>query len=98
MTMNLTNPAFGAIVGIDTSYASYLRNGRRIPSAALLIHIIKQFDLNPTEAMDAFVAGRECFGEYLRDTVFEQNPEELPVRHHDLLRRYHVLPPTEAVH
>jgi transcriptional regulator with XRE-family HTH domain len=88
----MTNAQFAEHVGdITISYASYLRSGSRLPSAGLLIRIIKVFKLDPNEAMTAYqkdeavnAAGERpdkgLFGAYLRENVFgDPAPDDSPV-------------------
>jgi hypothetical protein len=67
----MTNGAFGDAIGVTNSYASYMRNGHRKPSAELLIKIILTFELEPVPAMRAYQEGTEAFGVFLRETVFD---------------------------
>jgi hypothetical protein len=64
-TRKMTNAEFGAKVGCDPSFASYLRSG-----TDLFIEIILVFDLDPVEAIDAYRAGPDGYSAYLRRTVF----------------------------
>lgn len=66
----MTNAEFGAKVGCDPSFASYLRSGKRMPGTDLFIEIILAFELDPVEAIDAYRAGPEGYSAYLRRTVF----------------------------
>lgn len=66
----MTNRAFGDAIGVTNSYASYMRNGHRLPSADLLITIILTFELEPVPAMRAYQEGTEAFGVFLRENVF----------------------------
>ena len=66
----MTNREFGARVGCDPSFASYLRSGKRMPGTDLFIEIILAFELDPVGAMDAYREGAEGFSAYLRRHVF----------------------------
>lgn len=81
--MAMTNEDFAAKVGVTDSYASYLRNGKRLPSGDLLVTIIMKFELDPIPAMKAYQDGSDAFGTYLRDHVFSRtgSPAE-PVEAH----------------
>ena len=67
-----TNKSFANRVGIHYTYASRLRSGDRLPSAEVLVRIIREFDL-PTElALDAFTAGPQQFSRFLNENVFDR--------------------------
>lgn len=66
----MTNKEFAERVDVTDSYASYLRNGQRMPSGDLLVRIILTFELDPFSAMNAYQEGGDAFGAFLRDTVF----------------------------
>lgn len=70
--MGMTNPEFAGRVGVSASYASYLRNGQRVPSGDLLVKIILEFELEPVPAMKAYQDGGEAFGAFLRNQVFNR--------------------------
>lgn len=67
----MTNKEFGDAVGITGSYASYIRNGQKLPATKILINIILHFELEPVPAMRAYQEGGEAFGKFLRNTVFD---------------------------
>lgn len=67
----MTNREFGDAVGITGSYASYIRNGHRLPATDVMIKIILTFELEPVPAMRAYQEGGEAFGKFLRETVFD---------------------------
>lgn len=75
-TTHMTNRAFGEAIGVTDSYASYLRNGQKLPSAVTLIHIVFKFKLDPIPVMTAYLGGKEAFGEYLRTQVFDVEAED----------------------
>jgi len=66
----MTNEEFAGRVDVTDSYASYLRNGKRLPSGDLLVKIILTFELDPLPAMNAYQEGGNAFGAYLREHVF----------------------------
>lgn len=66
----MTNKEFAERVDVTDSYASYLRNGQRLPSGDLLVRIILTFEMDPISAMNAYKEGGDAFGAFLRDTVF----------------------------
>lgn len=66
----MTNEEFAGRVDVTDSYASYLRNGKRLPSGDLLVKIILTFELDPLPAMIAYQEGGTVFGAYLREHVF----------------------------
>lgn len=66
----MTNKDFAERIGVTDSYASYLRNGQRLPSGDLLVKIILVFELDPLRAMNAYQEGGSAFGLFLRDVVF----------------------------
>jgi len=69
-TAKLTNQDFASRVGITDSYASYLKNGQRLPSGDVLVKIIQEFELDAYAAMDAYREGGAVFGAFLRRAVF----------------------------
>jgi len=71
----VTNDEFGAAVGCDFTMASRLRNGARLPSRELLERIVKAYNLDANEALDASSQGGHAFAAYLRRTVFEPEPK-----------------------
>lgn len=73
----MTNEEFAARVDVTDSYASYLRNGKRLPSGDLLVKIILTFELDPVPAMKAYQEGGNAFGTYLRENVFSVKPRSL---------------------
>lgn len=66
----MTNEAFAQATGCTFTMASRLRNGRRLPSAALLIRIIRAFDLDDSEAMRQYEKGQAAFGRFIRTEVY----------------------------
>jgi transcriptional regulator with XRE-family HTH domain len=72
----MTNEEFGDRVGITDSYASYLRNGRRMPSAHLLMRIIRAFQLDPITTWNAYEKGSDEFSKYLRREIFDKKEPE----------------------
>lgn len=71
--MSLTNLEFASKLGITDSYASYLRNGQRLPSGEILVKIIMKFEMSPEQTRDAHLAyleGGSAFGAFLRREVF----------------------------
>ena len=67
--MAVSNARFASIAGCSESMASRLRNGHRLPSAALRDRITLEFGLEPGEVIKAF-ASPEAFGSFLREHVF----------------------------
>jgi transcriptional regulator with XRE-family HTH domain len=75
--VGVSNHQFAAKVGCNYTMASRLRNGKRTPSAAMLVRICEAFDLDKGEALTAFSGGREAMAQWLRDEVFEKGaPKE----------------------
>lgn len=70
----MTNKAFASEIGVTDSYASYLRNGQRLPSGDLLVKIILTFDLPRDPAMNAYREGATAFGKFLQERVFDGEP------------------------
>jgi len=66
----VTLETFAKKTGCHFTTASRLRSGHRLPSGRLLGRIIRQFGLNADEAMTAYNAGEDQFGQYLREKVF----------------------------
>lgn len=67
----MTNEQFGARVGCDFTMASRLRNGRRLPSGALLVRIHDEFRIPWAKLMDAYKAGAPAFGQLLSKRIFK---------------------------
>jgi hypothetical protein len=74
-TVNMTNEVFGSRVGCDYTMASRLRSGDRLPSRALLERIVKTFDLDGSEALEATSRGGPAFAAYLEEKVFRASSE-----------------------
>lgn len=64
-------------MGVHFTMASRLRNGMRLPSVSTLRKIVKEFDLDTKQALDAHGKGSAEFGRYLRQHVFEREPESV---------------------
>lgn len=81
----MTNGEFGQKIGVTDSYASYLRNGKKLPAGEVLARIIRLFNLDADttkRALQAYEDGKDAFGAFLRDEVFmvdETEPEETQV-------------------
>lgn len=69
-----TNMAFARKCGVHFTMASRLRNGHRLPSTSLLIRIHKKYHLPLADLTKAYSGGREAFGAYMRENVFEATP------------------------
>lgn len=63
----MTNAELGQRLGVTESYASYLRNGRRMPSGSLLAKMVEKFGMDGTGLLRAYRAGPEALATYLRD-------------------------------
>lgn len=74
--MGMTNEEFAGHLDVTDSYASYLRNGKRLPSGDLLVNIILTFELDPVPAMKAYQEGGNSFGAFLREHVFNAPSNE----------------------
>jgi hypothetical protein len=91
----VTNKSFAEKIGCTESYASYLRNGHRLPSGGILSAIILKYQLPPVAAMTAYLNGKQAFGSFLETHVFgaESDPSERP----DELADHEPEPETDAV-
>lgn len=70
-SLGLSNAEFGRRVGINASYASYLRNGTRTPGARLLVKIVMEFFAeSPQLPIGEFAKGPAAFSALLRSEVF----------------------------
>lgn len=63
---------FGTRVGIDFTYASRLKNGKRLPSAYVMDRIAAEFNISAKALLEAHSDGPEAFGELLRTRVFKE--------------------------
>lgn len=70
--MSRTNTEVAERLGIDFTYASRLRAGKRMPSAKLLIRIIREFNLPLRATHEAYEAGPTEFARYLRARVWDE--------------------------
>lgn len=66
----VTNAEFARLTGCNYTMASKIRNGTRMPSGALFSRIVRVFDLNGDEAVEAYAGGRAVFSEYIQNHVF----------------------------
>lgn len=72
----MTHAEVGTALGVTESYASYLRNGKRMPSAPVLSRMVEAFDLNKDQVyalMKAYSQGPAELARYL-DTVIPEVP------------------------
>lgn len=74
--MGVSNHQFADKVGCNYTMASRLRNGKRTPSAQMLVKICEAFDLNKGEALQAYSQGREAMAKWLRDEIFDKEDKE----------------------
>lgn len=72
----VTLEMFSERVGCHFTTASRLRSGERLPGRRLLGRIINTYNLDRNKAFDAFVAGPDEFGAFLRATVFTADDVE----------------------
>lgn len=63
----MTNAELGRKLGVTESYASYLRNGRRMPSGTVLSKLVAELGMDGTELLRAYRSGPEAMATYLRD-------------------------------
>lgn len=68
---------FSELVGCHFTTASRLRAGTRLPGREMFNRIVEAYDLDPMEALKAYVGPRAGFGAYLRQEVFHITEEEL---------------------
>lgn len=72
--MAVTNQEFAEATGCDSTMASRLRNGHRLPGADLLHRIATEYEI-PLELLhQKRDEGCEAMGAFLRDAIFEVNP------------------------
>jgi transcriptional regulator with XRE-family HTH domain len=72
MARRMTHAEVGRALGVTESYASYLRNGKRMPSAPVLSRIVIRFNLDEQQTyalMKAYTAGAKELSVYL-ESVF----------------------------
>lgn len=74
MAARVTNEEFGAKVGCDFTTASKLRNGTRLPSRELLERIIRAYDLDANDAIQA--TRSDTFGDYLKTMIFKSDESD----------------------
>lgn len=67
----VTLETFSARVGCHFTTASRLRAGERRPSPTTLKRIVSEYGLDREKAFNAFTAGPEAFGAFLREFVFD---------------------------
>lgn len=67
-----TNSEFAGAVGCHFTTASRIRNGERMPSAAMFARIIEAYGLDPVEAWSTYARGRPVTADYLKHRVFER--------------------------
>lgn len=67
----MTLETFSARVGCHFTTASRLRAGERRPSPTTLRRIVSEYGLDREKAFNAFTAGPEAFGAFLREYVFD---------------------------
>lgn len=72
----VTLGAFASRVGCHFSTVSRLKSGDRLPGRELLGRIIRGYQLNPEEALEAYIEGGHAFREFLLTNVFEQSKEQ----------------------
>jgi transcriptional regulator with XRE-family HTH domain len=72
--MAVTNEEFAERVGVHFTMASRMRNGNRLPSVKTMISISNAFDLKMDDLSDAYAAGPDQFGEFLRENIFDSIP------------------------
>lgn len=72
----VTLEMFASRVSCHFTTASRLKAGYRLPGRELLGRIVKAYRLNEQEAFEAFVGGRETFGKFLSDNIFNYVDEE----------------------
>lgn len=74
-TAAVTLEVFSDRVGCHFTTASRLRAGERLPGRRLLRSIVKEYGLDRGAALDAFTAGPESFGAFLRENVFKSKAD-----------------------
>lgn len=72
----VTLETFSERVGCHFTTASRLRSGERLPGRRLLGRIVHTYNLDRDKAFDAFTAGPDEFGAFLRATVFNTDSIE----------------------
>lgn len=68
MARRMTHAEVGKALGVTESYASYLRNGKRSPSAPVLSRIVEVFRLDERQTFDlmkAYGKGPSALAVYL---------------------------------
>jgi transcriptional regulator with XRE-family HTH domain len=79
-TVGVSNHQFAEKVGCNYTMASRLRNGKRTPSAQMLVRICAAFNLDMGQALQAYANGREAMAQWLRDEIFDKaDKEDVPV-------------------
>lgn len=68
---------FAERIGCHFTTASRIRSGNRIPGREMFDKIVKAYNLDPMEALKAYVGPRYDFGAYMRREVFHITEEEL---------------------
>jgi len=72
MTRRMTHAEVGTALGVTESYASYLRNGKRMPSAPVLSRMVRVFHLDEHQTyglMKAYDQGPSALAVYLEKVI-----------------------------
>lgn len=65
----MTNAEMSLKLGVTESYASYLRNGKRMPSAQVMSRMVEAFGLDGNEIFRAYKAGPDAMAAYLKSCL-----------------------------
>lgn len=68
---------FAKTIGCHFTTASRIKDGSRMPGRLMFDKIIKQYDLDPLEALTKFCGDKETFGRYMRENIFGLTDEDL---------------------
>lgn len=73
--MSVSNHKFAEQVGCNYTMASRLRNGKRMPSAEMLVKICQAFGLDMGAALRAFAGGNASMARWLREEIFDKEDD-----------------------
>lgn len=77
-TKKMTSRRLGELIGRSESYASLLRRGKRMPSTQVVLALVRVFDLDRADVLDALAEGPESFGRLVDRVAVTETPVHDP--------------------